>query len=99
MNGERDLIYEIDNVLTNRYVVLEGDDETLYVKDRETGRHFEIKVTQMAKDTGVSASYITGILKGQYYPTLKILKRITSPKGKPQGNVSILDLIYLVDED
>lgn len=45
MNGERDLIYEIDNVLTNRYVVLEGDDETLYVKDRETGRHFEIKVT------------------------------------------------------
>ena len=46
MNGERDLIYEIDNVLTNRYVVLEGDDETLYVKDRETGRYFEIKVTQ-----------------------------------------------------
>lgn len=45
MNGERDLIYEIDNLLTNRYVVLEGDDETLYVKDRETGRHFEIKVT------------------------------------------------------
>ena len=45
MNGERDLINEIDNVLTNRYVVLEGDGETLYVKDRETGRHFEIKVT------------------------------------------------------
>ena len=53
----------------------------------------------MAKDTGVAASYITGILKGKYYPTLKILKRITSPKGKPQGNVTILDLINLVDED
>lgn len=45
MNGERDLIHEIYKVLTNRYVVLEGDDETLYVKDRETERHFEIKVT------------------------------------------------------
>ena len=43
--GERDLIYEIDERLSNRYVVLEGDDDTLYVKDRETGKHFEIKVT------------------------------------------------------
>ena len=43
--GERDLIYEIDERLSNRYVVLEGDDDTLYVKDRETGEHFEIKVT------------------------------------------------------
>ena len=64
---------------------------------------FEIKgdrsIRQMARDTGVSASYITGILKGQYYPTLKILKRITSPKGKPQGNVTILDLINLVDKN
>ena len=56
-------------------------------------------IRQMARDTGVAASYITGILKGRYYPTLKILKRITSPKGKPQGNVTILDLINLVDED
>lgn len=45
MNGERDLIYEIYKVLTNRYVFLEGDNETLYMRDRETGRHFEIKVT------------------------------------------------------
>lgn len=43
--GERDLIYEIDERLSNRYVVLDGDDDTLYVKDRETGKHFEIKVT------------------------------------------------------
>ena len=55
-------------------------------------------IRQMARDTGVSASYITGILHGQYYPTLKILKRITAPKGKPQGNVSILDLIALIEE-
>lgn len=63
---------------------------------------YEIKgdrsIRQMAKDINVSASYITGILKGQYYSTLKILKRITSPKSKPQGNVSILDLIALVEE-
>ena len=43
--GERDLIYEIDERLSNRYVVLDGDEDTLYVKDRETGKHFEIKVT------------------------------------------------------
>ena len=56
-------------------------------------------IRQMAKDTGVSASYITGILKGKYYPTLKILKRITKPSSHPCGNVTILDLISLVDED
>lgn len=55
-------------------------------------------IRQMAADTGVSASYITGILQGKYYPTLKILKRITAPKGMPKGNVTILDLIALVDE-
>ena len=46
MDGERDLINVIDDVLTNRYVVLDGDDNTLYVKDRDTGNYFEIKVTE-----------------------------------------------------
>ena len=56
-------------------------------------------IRQMAIDTGIAPSYISGILKRKYYPTLKILKRMTLPKNKPQGNVTILDLIYLVRED
>ena len=68
-----------------------------------TNAIYEIKgdrsIRQMARDTGVSASYITGILQGKYYPTLKIFKRITSPKSRPQGNVTILDLLMLVDEN
>ena len=56
-------------------------------------------IRQMAIDTGVSASYITGILQGKYYPTLKILKRITKPSSHPCGDVTILDLIALVDEE
>ncbi len=46
MDGERDLINVIDDVLTDRYVVLDGDGNTLYVKDRDTGNCFEIKVTE-----------------------------------------------------
>ena len=50
-------------------------------------------IRQMASDTNVSASYITSMLKGRYYPTIKILKRLTNPSSKPYGNVTILDLI------
>lgn len=41
---EKELINEIDATLSNRYVVLEGDDNTLYVKDRQNGEHFAIHV-------------------------------------------------------
>ena len=56
-------------------------------------------IRRMAMDTGISASYITGILKGKYYPTLKILKRLTSPKSNPYGDIDILDLIVLLKEE
>lgn len=56
-------------------------------------------VRQMGRDCNVAPSYISGILNGKYYPTLKILKRMTKPSSHPQGDISILDLIYLVDEN
>ena len=44
---EKELLEEIDANLSNRYVVLEGDDDTLYVKDRTNGEHFAIKVEHL----------------------------------------------------
>lgn len=44
--GIKELINVIDEYLPNSYKVLEGDEETLYVKERTTGKHFEIKVTE-----------------------------------------------------
>ena len=41
---ERDLLDEIDSNLSNRYVILEGDHDTLYVKDRQNGETLKIKV-------------------------------------------------------
>jgi len=40
-----ELLEAIDEGLSNRYKVLEGDDETLYVKDRETEEHYAIHVS------------------------------------------------------
>lgn len=42
----KELIEIIDAYLPNSYEVLEGDDETLHVKERATGKHFEIKVSE-----------------------------------------------------
>ena len=44
MDLEEELLDEIDNNLSNRYVVLEGDHDTLYVKDRRNGETLKIKV-------------------------------------------------------
>lgn len=46
-NMEKELLNEIDACLSNRYIVLEGDDDTLYVKNRENGEHFAIKVQHL----------------------------------------------------
>lgn len=40
------LLTIIDEGLSNRYKVLEGDHETLYVLDRETDIHYSIHVTE-----------------------------------------------------
>jgi len=45
-------------------------------------------IRQMAKDTGVSAAYLSGIIHGNYQPTLKILSKITDPKSHPQITIS-----------
>ncbi len=43
-----ELLETIDNGLSNRYVVLEGDHETIYIKDRETEKHYAIHVSECA---------------------------------------------------
>lgn len=58
-------------------------------------------IRQMSRDTGVASSYISGILKGKYFPSLKIIQQLTSPKSNPQCNTKkIFDLInpYLKSE-
>ena len=42
----KDLLEAIDEGLSNRYVILEGDDDTIYVKDRETEKHYAIHVSE-----------------------------------------------------
>lgn len=53
---------------------------------------YEIKgdrsIRQMSKDTGVSASYLTGILQGKHTPSLKVLSKLTDPNSHPQKNIS-----------
>ena len=39
-----ELLEAIDMSLSNKYVVLEGDHETIYVKDRDTDKHYAIHV-------------------------------------------------------
>ncbi len=45
------LLNEIDERLSNRFVVLEGNtnDGVLYVKDRESGIHYSITVAECAE--------------------------------------------------
>lgn len=48
MQKENDtLIQAIDENLPTSFVVLDGDHETLYVKERNTGKHYEIKVSEI----------------------------------------------------
>ena len=43
------LIQVIDENLPTSFVVLDGDHETLYVKERNTGKHYEIKVSEIVE--------------------------------------------------
>ena len=48
MQKENDtLIQAIDESLPSSFVVLDGDHEALYVKERNTGKHYEIKVSEI----------------------------------------------------
>ena len=42
----KDLISEIERCLSNRYRVLDGDDNTVCVKDRETGAYLDIIIKE-----------------------------------------------------
>lgn len=46
-----------------------------------------------AEDTGVTASYITGILKERYLPSANILKRLASAETNPQNGITLEDLM------
>lgn len=53
---------------------------------------YEIKgnrsIRQMSRDTGVSASYISGLLHNNYIPSVKILSKLIDPKSRPQKIIS-----------
>jgi len=42
----QELLEAIDMALSNRYKVVEGDDHTLCVVDRDTGKHYDIIVAE-----------------------------------------------------
>lgn len=43
------VIDDIDEALNNKYKVLDGGNDFLIVKDRETGREFEIKTIEVTE--------------------------------------------------
>lgn len=46
MNEVEKIIDMLDNQITNDYKILEGDDDTLYIMSRETGKSYSIKVKE-----------------------------------------------------
>lgn len=53
----------------------------------------ERSIRRTAEDSGVAASYITGILKERYLPSADILRRLSSPEAKPQNAITMEDLM------
>ena len=51
-------------------------------------------IRQYAKDSGVSASYINGLLQGKYIPTLKILSKLSKTA---QNGITYEQLIMAVN--
>lgn len=45
VRGLHELLDAIDNGISNRYVVLERDDSTLYIKDRDTECNFAVRIS------------------------------------------------------
>ena len=50
-------------------------------------------IRRTAEDSGVAASYITGILKERYLPSADILRKLTSSDAKPQNAITMEDLM------
>ena len=50
-------------------------------------------IRRTAEDSGVAASYITGILKERYIPSAEILRKLAMPEARPQNAVTLEDLM------
>lgn len=44
-----ELINEIESRLSNKYRVLDGDHDTIIIKDRDTGKHYEIRCQEIVE--------------------------------------------------
>ena len=50
-------------------------------------------IRKTAADSGVAASYISGIIKKKYLPSAEILRKLSSPEANPQNGIRLLDLM------
>ena len=50
-------------------------------------------IRKAAADSGVAASYISGILREKYLPSAEILRKLTTAEAKPQNGVRLEDLM------
>lgn len=50
-------------------------------------------IRRTAEDTGVAASYITGILKERYLPSAEILRKLAASDSNPKNGVVLEDLM------
>lgn len=50
-------------------------------------------IRETSRDTGVAASYISGMLNGKYTPSASILKKISSPEANPQNGITLEELM------
>lgn len=50
-------------------------------------------IRRMADESGVAASYITGILKEKYLPSADILRKLSDASANPQNGVTLEDLM------
>ena len=46
-----------------------------------------------AQDTGVTASYITGIINKKYLPSAETLRKLSAPESKPRNGVTLHQLM------
>lgn len=50
-------------------------------------------IRRAAEDSGVAASYITGIIKEKYLPSADILRKLASPRANPRNGIYLEDLM------
>lgn len=55
----------------------------------------ERSIRQASKDIGITSSYLSGVLKGRYLPTVEMLRKMTNEKASPQNGVTLEDLMVV----